>query len=131
MREIKTIVIHHSGNADTPEKIRNLHINIKGWEDIGYHFMIDREGKLLRGRNLETVGAHVYGYNEDSIGVCLLGNLDKENAKEKQLEMLRRLIGMLCKEFDLNNKNIRLHRDFPNVTKSCPGKNISRELILD
>ena len=130
MREIKTIIIHHSGNTDTVDSIRNLHININKWDDIGYHFIISKDGDLTKGRGLDIVGAHVKYFNKDSIGVCLLGNFDKENIKEKQLNALKNLTNNLMKEFGLTKENIKFHRDFPNVTKSCPGNNIDKDLIL-
>ena len=130
MRKISTIVIHHSGNTDTVEDIRNLHVNINKWDDIGYHFMIDRDGNLFIGREIDKIGAHVYGFNESSIGVCLLGNFDFEKIEEKQLDMLRWLLNNLMNEFNLNKESIKFHRDFPDVTKSCPGINIIKELIF-
>lgn len=130
MREIKTIVIHHSGNTDTVEKIRKLHVEINGWDDIGYHFMITKNGKILRGRYLNIEGAHVFGFNKDSIGVCLLGNFDREFINDKQKHSLTELLEKLTKKFNIDKNDIKFHRDFPNVAKSCPGKNIKRELIF-
>ncbi len=129
-RQINSIVIHHSGNTDTVESIRNLHVNTNKWDDIGYHFIIDRRGELFIGREIDKIGAHVSGFNEDSIGICLLGNFDKENPNEIQLDMLKWLLNMLTKEYNLNKENIKFHRDFPDVTKSCPGNNIKKELIF-
>lgn len=125
MREIDTIVIHHSGNTDTSEKINHLHVRENGWEDIGYHFMISREGEIIVGRDLEKVGAHVKGFNENSVRICLLGNFDKERSNELQLGSLRKLISQLMYRFNLGSGAINLHRDFPNVKKSCSGKNIT------
>ena len=71
LQKVKYLVIHHSGNSDTLEKIRNLHVNINGWEDIGYHWLIDREGKVLKGRDEGFMGAHVLGYNKNSIGILI------------------------------------------------------------
>jgi len=131
MRKIETIVVHHSGNTDTPKKIRDFHVNKNGWDDIGYHFMISREGNITTGRNLETIGAHVQGYNSHSIGICLLGNFDTEEPKELQLSALNRLINDLIGDLGLESDCVKFHRDFEGVKKSCPGKNISKELILN
>ncbi len=130
MREIKTIVIHHSGNTDTAKGIRKLHVEVNGWDDIGYHFMITKDGKILRGRDLNIEGAHVLGFNKDSVGICLLGNFDMEFLNDKQKHGLKELLENLTKKFNIDKNNIKFHRDFPNVTKSCPGKNINRELIF-
>jgi len=59
MRKINYIIIHHSGNTDTPKKIKKLNIEINKWNDIGYHFIISRYGKIINGRNIEINGAHV------------------------------------------------------------------------
>lgn len=81
MRKIEQIVIHC---ADTPvdmdigaETIRRWHSDPKpegnGWRDIGYHWVIRRDGTLDQGRKESVVGAHAGGHNRDSIGVCLVG----------------------------------------------------------
>src|SRR5690554_2206478 len=77
MRKIRKIIIHA---ADTPpnmdigvEEIRDWHVNGNGWRDIGYHYVIRRDGTVERGRSEEVAGAHVYGHNSDSIGICLVG----------------------------------------------------------
>lgn len=56
-------------------QIRQWHID-KGWDDIGYHFVIRRDGMIQAGRGIQFVGAHVQGHNADSIGVCLVGGTD-------------------------------------------------------
>lgn len=130
MREINLIVIHHSGDCDTLEKIRDLHVNKNGWDDIGYHFLIGREGQMFNGRKIETIGSHAIGHNSSSIGICLLGNFDKEMPQESQLSALNQIITSLMQDFHLKTDCIKFHRDFEGVGKSCPGKNISKELIF-
>jgi len=73
MRKISTIVVHHSGNTDTPNKIKKLHVNINKWDDVGYHFMISREGLIIKGRELDI------GYNKNSLGIVYLAILIKKN----------------------------------------------------
>ena len=74
MRVIKQIILHCSdtetGNA---KAIRKYHIEKKGWADIGYHYVIDRDGKIETGRAIEHIGAHCKDENSDSIGICLIG----------------------------------------------------------
>ena len=78
MREIKRIVLHHSGTSAraTVEGIRNHHVNAMGWRDIGYHYVIQADGLLRLGRPEWMIGAHVKGYNLSSIGICLIGNYE-------------------------------------------------------
>ncbi|CRL44642.1 N-acetylmuramoyl-L-alanine amidase [Sodalis glossinidius str. 'morsitans'] len=50
---------------------RDAPANDNGLTSIGYHGVIDADGQLLTGRGAEEVGAHVCGYNADSLGLCL------------------------------------------------------------
>jgi len=50
----------------------------RGWVDIGYHLVITRSGDLELGRPLDVIGAHVAGFNFDSVSVCMVGGLDIE-----------------------------------------------------
>ncbi len=122
MRKLKTIVIHHSQNRKNFQEIKDLHVNDYKWDDIGYHFIIDAKGSILNGRNVNEIGAHVYGHNQDSIGICLIGNFDLTIPNKKQLSSLNNLIKELKDRYNINN--VKLHRDF-NVNKTCPGRNFN------
>lgn len=78
--DIKYIVVHCSATKKTRDKTA-LDIDAehkkRGWSRIGYHYVIRRDGLLEKGRREDEVGAHVYGYNRKSIGVCLIGGLDE------------------------------------------------------
>ena len=71
------LVIHCSDTyADqgvTADDIRRWHIGDNGWSDIGYHWVIERDGKIKHGRHSQAQGAHVLGHNHESIGICLIG----------------------------------------------------------
>lgn len=79
MRQINKIIIHTSatpymknfGVAD----IDRWHKQ-QGWKGVGYHFVIDLDGKIEDGRPIEEAGAHTKGQNKDSIGICYIGGLD-------------------------------------------------------
>jgi len=129
MRKISKIVVHHSGNTDSVEGIKDLHVNKNGWDGIGYHFMIGREGAVFIGRALDAVGAHAKGHNKESIGICLLGNFDEEEPYEPQMDALVRLMSELMEDSHLGPDCIILHREL-NSDKSCPGTNITKEMIL-
>ncbi|GGG59679.1 N-acetylmuramoyl-L-alanine amidase [Salipiger pallidus] len=83
MRTITEIIVHCSAThpgwlAAAPlaakiRAIRSWHVDGNGWNDIGYHYLVDRDGAVAAGRPVETPGAHVIGHNADTIGVCLLG----------------------------------------------------------
>lgn len=125
MRKINTIVIHHSGNHDTKEKIKQLHIEEYGWDDIGCHYMISREGYILDGRPVHQIGAHVKGFNQDSIGIDFLGNFDIDKPTDSQSLAMLKFIKALMKKYNIPIENIKAHKDFPGVKKSCPGKNFN------
>jgi N-acetylmuramoyl-L-alanine amidase len=127
--DIKQIVIHHSErDKDCAEFIKVRHKK-RGWEDIGYHFVIEKNGKLKKGRSEKFVGAHVLGYNKNSLGICLIGNFDEFFPTEKQLKTLLKFLKKILKKYKLSSKNILGHREFPGVKKTCPGKNINMREI--
>lgn len=53
---------------------QNLHMDDRGWWDIGYSFLIGEDGNVYEGRGWNYVGAHAPGYNTQSIGICVLGD---------------------------------------------------------
>ena len=78
MRDIDTIIIHCSA---TPPKmdigastIDQWHRG-RGWDAIGYHYVIRRDGKLEHGRPIQKQGAHAKGHNANSIGICMVGGV--------------------------------------------------------
>lgn len=85
MRDINYIVIHCSATESdvfvNAAYIRGWHKQ-KGWSDIGYHYVILRDGSIEKGRPDDIPGAHVKGHNHDSLGICLVGGLDKEGNAE-------------------------------------------------
>ena len=85
MRKINEIIIHCSATKEgmhfTAADIDRWHKE-RGFKCIGYHYVIDLDGKIETGRNIEEIGAHCTGHNSNSIGICYIGGLDK-NGKPK------------------------------------------------
>ncbi len=81
--QTRFIVIHCSATKPnqniTAQTIREWHI-AKGWGDIGYHWVIQRDGTIEAGRPVDDVGAHVAGHNTDTVSVCMVGGLDEAGA---------------------------------------------------
>lgn len=121
MREIKKIYIHHSAFSKNKglTAIRKFHI-ARGFDDVGYHFIIESDGKIKTGRKIELQGAHVKGDNVDSIGICVCGNFETNNPNKCQIEALKTLIKKLYKKF--GKLKILGHKDFPESDTLCPGK---------
>jgi N-acetylmuramoyl-L-alanine amidase len=125
-RIIKKIVVHC---ADTfahmdigVKEIRGWHVNENGWADVGYHFVIRRNGSLETGRPIEQAGAHVRGHNHDSIGICLVGGKGDGGKAEfnftaRQMFKLNHLVRDLKRRF--NDAPVYGHRDFDSG-KACP-----------
>lgn len=125
---VEFIIIHHSNKIfDCPFFIKLRHKFLRGWDDTGYHFVIgngifSKNGKIYNGRSIDFIGAHSYGYNTKSIGVCLIGNFDKVNPTFKQYASLASLIEILKKDYNIQTKNIINHNETENCLKTCPGK---------
>lgn len=122
------IVVHCSATRPSMDvgaaDIRKWH-KAQGWEDVGYHWVIRRNGKLEKGRAENLVGSHVKGYNHNSVGVCLVGGVKQDdftkpenNFTPEQFATLRKLLGEL--EIRYPQATIQGHRDFPKVGKACP-----------
>lgn len=79
-RVINKVIVHCSASDqphhDNVESIRQWHVEEKGWKDIGYHFVITKDGKVHKCRPVESVGAHCIGENSKSIGICLTGDTE-------------------------------------------------------
>ena len=72
------LILHHAAAAScTAEDVHRWHVG-NGWAGIGYHYLVRKDGTIYRGRPEDTVGAHAYGANSHSIGVCFEGNYQVE-----------------------------------------------------
>ena len=122
---VKFIIVHCSatppGMDVGVDEIRRWHLD-RGFNDIGYHYVIKRDGTIEEGRPLGKPGAHCKGKNFCSVGVCYVGGVAKDgrtpadNRTEQQQKSLRELIGALLKIFP--DAEVRGHRDF--APKACP-----------
>lgn len=121
MREIKKIIVHCSGTSlgVTPKEIRDYHVNVLGWSDCGYHFIITPDGGLHNMRPLSQVGAHCKGHNSDSVGICLIGGKDDFDFTWKQLRSLSSIVFDLIMANKLSYDDVYSHHDF-NPSKACP-----------
>lgn len=129
MRELKEIILHctatKEGHDYSVEQVRKWHLD-RGFNDIGYHFLIRLDGTVEAGRPLETVGAHCKGHNANSIGIAYVGGLDK-NGRPKdtrtlpQKEAMRRLVHDLKQYFP--RLEVHCHNEYS--TKSCPCFSVS------
>lgn len=141
MRPINEIIVHctatradwwkaRSANQKVAE-IRRWHVEDRGWSDIGYHYLIDRDGKVVEGRALSRTGAHVKGHNTGTIGISLFGghgssenDAFEDNFTPAQGAALAMLIVDLERQFGI--LKVSGHNEY--AAKACPGFKVSRWL---
>lgn len=124
-RQIKEIIVHctatRAGIDCTVEDIRRWHRQ-QGWSDIGYHYVVYRDGSVHEGRNVNIAGAHCLGHNTYSIGVAYVGGVARDGKTPAdtrtvaQAEGLEKLMVELRRMYP--QAHIFGHRDFAN--KACP-----------
>lgn len=108
------------------EEIRKWHVDERGWSDIGYHYVIRRNGDVERGRQDEVQGAHAKGHNFDSLGICLVGGMGPNgeaefNFTQAQMTSLNALANLLVEKYP----GITFHgHNEVDSAKECPGFSI-------
>jgi len=138
MRPLTEIIIHCTATqpdwwatrttAQKVAEVRRWHVEDRGWKDIGYHFLIDRNGHAFHGRPLDQVGAHTQGKNTGTIGIALFGG-HGSSADDKfadhftadQDRSLQDLLMRLLKTYP-TIKTISGHNQY--AAKACPGFNV-------
>lgn len=115
------LILHHAAAAScTAEDVHCWHVG-NGWAGIGYHYLVRKDGTIYRGRPEDTVGAHAYGANSHSIGVCFEGNYQVEQTMPAaQLAAGQALVADIKRRWGIT-KMIG-HKDVAGSTTDCPGK---------
>lgn len=137
MLPVQFITVHHDGmepfyatdqgsTAARLEAIRRAHRD-RGWGDIGYHFAIDRNGRVWQARPLNWQGAHVKDHNEGNIGVVNLGNFDRQSPSAPQIAALNRHVSMLMRQYKVSLARLRTHQEW--APTACPGTNMQRYMV--
>lgn len=123
-RDIKEIILHCSatkqGDDFSAGDIRRWHLQ-RGFNDIGYHFVVRLDGTVERGRDMNLAGAHCLNHNRRSIGICYVGGLDRagrpaDTRTPAQRVALPELIRRLRRHHPA--ATIHGHREF--AAKACP-----------
>lgn len=126
-RDITRIIIHCSATiGDASVKDIDQWHRARGWREIGYHYVIRRNGDIEVGRSLDKVGAHCKGHNYDSIGICLAGGIDKlsrsvDNFTFSQKKSLTSMITLLQ---SIKPLKVYGHNEFSD--KDCPCMDLSQ-----
>jgi hypothetical protein len=131
------IIVHTEGTKRSPggivpfgtvKSIRDWHVKGNGWEDIGYHLVITKDGKSHVGRRRDRQGAGVEGFNSRALHICVTGNADYIPFNPKQYKTLIEFLAKWANELQIPASHILGHREcyaYPgvkNTGKTCPGK---------
>lgn len=137
MNGITRITLHHEGwtavtftdlatTAHRLESIRHAH-RARGWADIGYHYVIDRAGRVWQGRDVRFQGAHVRDHNEHNLGIMCLGNFDIERPSDAQLRTLCDTTRYFRRKYNVPIHLVKTHQEI-NPT-ACPGKTMQPRIV--
>ncbi|MFP6738012.1 MAG: peptidoglycan recognition family protein [Planctomycetota bacterium] len=141
----RRITVHHSGGGvfsaigrasvgRAIKAIQDTHMGSKGWDDIGYHFIVDPAGRVWEGRHLDRIGAHAgsQALNLGNIGVLVLGNFDLQQATPAQLGRLEEMLSRLQVRFGIADREIYTHNGIRTLEglgpTACPGRHLSEWL---
>jgi hypothetical protein len=141
-REWTSIVIHHTAaDHGSVESIHEAHLKRKDkngnpWQGIGYHFVIGNGGGMPDGEIEPTFrwrqqiqGAHAGSaeYNEQGIGIALIGNFDEGPPSASQVAAVKQLVGALKFRYHILSSKVIGHSDIK--ATECPGKHFPMEEV--
>lgn len=128
----KKITIHHTAtpNGGSPEaqlrQMQSHHQDVRGWCDIGYHFLISRDGRIWEGRDAGRTASHVQNNNTNNLGISFIGNYMTESPTEAQIDAASRLIAGLEARYGISGADVFGHRDFKGT--DCPGTKLYQNI---
>ncbi len=129
---ITHITLHHQGESfpkgkDPIQYLRNLQKwsrTAKNWIDIPYHYVIDLDGKIYEGRNINYAGDTNTEYDPTGhVLIEVVGNFEEVEPNEQQLRAAVQTMAWLAKKYSVPVDSIRAHKDYSTKTV-CPGKNL-------
>ena len=126
-KSTQRIILHHAdAKSCSAEDIHRWHLN-NGWSGAGYHFLVRKDGKVYRLRPEDKVGAHAYGSNCNSIGICFEGNFMEEDMPAEQIKAGQELVAYLKNKYNITT--VQAHRDV--CATSCPGDKFPFDEIVN
>ncbi|MEW5805468.1 MAG: peptidoglycan recognition family protein [Patescibacteria group bacterium] len=130
---VKYLIVHQSATpkAETSfEKIKKFHLK-QGMGNIAYHYFIEANGKLRKGRNESTAGTHTKAsqMNLKSLGVCLAGDFNYEDPNSEQLEALAKILDFLASKYQIPKNNILGHNEVIGSVTECPGISLNEWIV--
>lgn len=131
-RNIKELIVHCSATPEgkdfTVNDIRKWHL-ARGFSDVGYHYVIYRDGSIHVGRNESVSGAHCTGHNTISIGICYIGGLatDGKTPKDTRTPAQKASLLKLLKELKAKYPKAKIYPHYKFAAKACPSFNAEEE----
>ncbi|XP_026231734.1 peptidoglycan recognition protein 5 [Anabas testudineus] len=126
------VIIHHTAFPsctslteckDQLISIQRLHMQERGFDDIGYNFLVGRDGTVFEGRGWGVAGAHSKGNNHDSLGIAFMGNFNNDTPSNEEISSVKQLLQSGVSQGYLHPEFVVLgHRDLGNT--ECPGENL-------
>lgn len=134
MGSIYRITVHHdaiySGSINSQsdaarrmESVRQSHVK-QGWADIGYHYVIDPEGRVWEGRPISWQGAHVQDNNPGNVGIMVMGNFDQQHPSSQALSTLDGFVSQQMRRYGVPMSRVYTHQEIRPT--ACPGRNLQR-----
>ena len=126
MRKINKLIVHCSATPEgrdvKTETIKDWHVNGNHWKDTGYHYVIERDGSIHKGRDENVIGAHCSGQNANSIGICYVGGVAKDGKtpKDTRTDAQKQSLLELLKELKAKYPNAAIHGHREFAAKACP-----------
>jgi N-acetylmuramoyl-L-alanine amidase len=127
---VPKVFIHHTeGSSCTTQAectaviqaIQDYHMDVNGWADIGYNFLVGEDGNAYEGRGWDRVGAHASDWNSVSIGMSVMGSFSSRTPNAAALNVLQQLIGCGVSQAKLSGSyTMHGHRD--GGCTDCPGQ---------
>jgi len=134
-RPISEIIIHCTATPEgkdyTVADIRGWH-KARGWSDIGYHYVVYRDGRVMVGRPVGQIGSHVAGHNTGTIGVTYVGGVtaNGKTAKDTRTAAQRSSLLWLVKQLRAKHAGVRKvtgHNQY--AAKACPSFDVRRDAL--
>lgn len=134
---VRWVFLHTEGSGKvgrygTVASMRDWHVRHNGWNDIGYHWVVDRSGALHPGRDLRYAGAHVEGVNANSVGICVAGDGDLMPWTTEQKRAAVQIAAEMCRRYRLRWDAVLGHLEVNRLVsrglapkrtaKTCPGR---------
>ncbi len=133
--------LHHAAVALLPDddslsdadmrrvrSIQNYHMDVRGWNDIAYNFLLDPDGHVFEGRGAGIRGAHTAGHNTTSHAICVMGNYNTQIPEDDLLSKIAEFIVYGHGQGWWPDQLTGGHRDASGASTSCPGTHLYSQI---